>query len=147
MYDEQCDSGPEEECGEVCLSLLEPHCTSVKEERCVEVESSQCEERSDQEVCGDIEVAECEARVLRVREEQCNTSLVRLCGQPQSRLECDSRTEQLCLPLPDIQCQVELRPQTVSLSHSLTLSLSGGGSGDLSDQAGGHQTQSVFLRQ
>ena len=76
----------------------------------MEVESSQCVERSDQEVCGDIEVAECEARVLRVREQQCNTSLVRLCGRPQPRLTCDTRTDQLCLTLPDIQCQVTRIP-------------------------------------
>ena len=54
-------------------------------------------------------------------------SLVRLCGRPQSSLDCETKTEQECLALPDVHCEV-----------------AGGSRGDLTDQAGGDQTQSVF---
>ena len=105
MYEEQCDSGPGEDCGEVCLSLQEPQCSSVREERCVEVETTQCDQNY-QEVCGDIEVAECQPTTITVTEQQCNSSLARLCGRPQPRLDCETRTEEQCLTVPDIHCQV-----------------------------------------
>ena len=80
----------------------------MREERCLEVETTQCAQTY-QEVCGDIEVAECEPRILRVTEQQCNSSLARLCGRPQPRLECDSRTEEQCFTLPHLHCEVTER--------------------------------------
>ena len=106
MYEEECHSVPGEECGQVCLSLHQPECSSVGEERCVELETTQCVQTY-QEVCGDIEVAECEPRTFTVRDQRCNSSLVRLCGRPQPSLACHSRTEEQCFTVPDVHCQVE----------------------------------------
>ena len=114
MYEEQCDSGPGEDCDQVCLTLQQPQCSPVSEERCLEVETTQCEQSPHQEVCGDIEVAECEPRTLRLREQQCNSTLVRLCGRPQSSIHCETRTEQECLDLPDLHCEVNRPSSSIS---------------------------------
>ena len=48
-------------------------------------------------------------------------SLVRLCGRPQSSLDCETKTEQECLALPDVHCEV-----------------AGGSRGDLTDSVNHH---------
>ena len=41
-------------------------------------------------------------------------SLVRLCGRPQSSLDCETKTEQECLALPDIYCEVNRPSYNIS---------------------------------
>ena len=41
-------------------------------------------------------------------------SLVRLCGRPQSSLDCETKTEQECLALPDVHCEVNRPSYNIS---------------------------------
>ena len=56
-----------------------------------------------------------------VREERCLVtvvcslvSLVRLCGRPQSSLDCETKTEQECLALPGVHCEVNRLSYNIS---------------------------------